>query len=263
MTENTLNPEFFTPVGRALLIGSFAYCLIQSMRGNFELPVAFERLAIGFLALLFFKAGGSMLLEISKDLSGAVHKMGHEEDVKTIILEALRNAAAEPTASGGRTVFNIPAAVEQVWRTGVWGLTASLVELAFMLADLVLECAREVFWRLLLVLFPIACGLFPVFPRMMSNLALYAVELALWIPFLSLIKIATGSVAGHYLLKSGSWGLYVIAIELLSIALILMIPSLTHRFLSGAFAGDFDSQSSLLKTARTAVFSAKHWVDKR
>ncbi len=258
-TATELTPDLLVPVGRTLLLGSFAFCLLRSIRGGFDLPLAFERLILGFLALAFFNSGSAVLLTISSELSEAIHRLGDRHELKAMVLEAFRNASKEPPSGGGNTSINLPAVLEQAWRTGVWGIMSTIVDWIFLMVTFLLESAREVFWKLLLFLFPVSCGVYPIFPRMMTNLTFHALELALWFPVLALVEIATGIVARSAMAKTGSWGLYVVAVELLAIILILLIPSVTHKFLSGAFAGDFESQASLIRTAKRAVFVAKSW----
>ncbi|MEK6578732.1 MAG: hypothetical protein AABZ55_05850 [Bdellovibrionota bacterium] len=254
-----ISPDVLLPWGKTLLLASFSFCLIRSMRGLSDLHTAFERLAIGFLALLFFKDAGLLLNNLSQELSDHISNLGNQIDLKAIILEAFKKARVEPTAGGGSTVFNIPALLEQAWRTGVWGIMGAIVDWAFIIASFLLESAKDVLWSLLLFLFPLACGIYPLTPRLLTNLAIYAIELALWFPILSAVEAATGEVARHYMSKSGSLGLYVVAVELLAVILIFHIPTITHRFLSGAFAGDFDTQANLIQTAKKAAMIAKSW----
>jgi hypothetical protein len=232
------------------------------MRGTHDFASVFERVTIGLIGILFFQSAADVLLKISDDLTGVISELSSQQDLKTLILEALKKAADEVPASGSSTSFNLPSVIEQAWRTGVWGVMAAIVDGVFLISSFVLECAREVLWKLLLFLFPIACGVFPIFPRMMLNQCLYAVELALWFPILSLVQTTTGIVAQDYMQKSGSLGLYVVAVELLAIILILLIPSVTHRFLSGAFSGDFNSQAGLHRMATRAVVMVKSWGTK-
>jgi hypothetical protein len=88
---------------------------------------------------------------------------------------------------------------------------------------------------------------------------LYAVELALWEPMLVAVKITTAEVARTEMVKAGSWGLYVVAVEVLSILLILGIPAVTHRFLASALSGDFDVHASMINSAKKAIFAVKTW----
>jgi len=259
MTPNPLTADLLVPVGRTLLLGTFAHCLVRSMRGTFDLHLAFERLILAFLALSFFKAGGTLLLDVSTELSDAIHRLSDRNDLKAIVLEAFKNASKDPGVDGGNTLLKVPAMLEQAWRSGVWGVLSAVVDWLFLIVSFLLESAREVFWTLLLFLFPISCGVYPIFPRLMTNLTLYGLELALWFPVLSIVEIATGIVARSAMQKTWSFGIYVVAVELLSIILILLIPSVTHKFLSGAFAGDFESQAGLIRTAKRVAMMAKSW----
>jgi hypothetical protein len=186
-------------------------------------------------------------------LTGAIAGLGHREDLRALILEAMKKAASSGAESGTSFSLNLPAVLEQAWRTGVWGVMTALVEGIFLIVSFVLECAREVLWKLLLFLFPLACGVFPVFPKMMTNLVVYAVELSLWFPILCLVELVTGQVARGHMLRDGSWGLYIVAVQAVAIFLIIMIPGFTHRFLSGAFAGDFNSQTGLFVWVQRVV----------
>jgi hypothetical protein len=163
-------------------------------------------------------------------------------------LQSLKKGALAGTREGGGL-----SAIGEAWRTGVWGIMTALVEAVFLLVGFILECCREVLWTLLLFLFPLSCGVFPVFPKMMTNLVLYAVELSLWLPMLGLVELTTGIVAKKHLDQTGGLGFYMVAVQLIAILLILLIPSVTHRFLSGAFSGDFNSQSGLFVMVKKVV----------
>ncbi|MCC7441304.1 MAG: hypothetical protein IT285_06715 [Bdellovibrionales bacterium] len=237
------SPLLLVPVAKVLLIGTFAYALLQAMRGRVELAIAFERLVVAFLALIYFLDAALRLEGLSLELTALIGTVARD-DLRAVILDAFRNAATAPTGSGESTV-NLPAILEQAWRTGIWGIMSALVEGTFLIVAFVLECAKEVLWTLLLVLFPLACGAFPIFPRLMSNLALYALELSLWFPMLVLVERVAGHVAKGRMQQAGSWGLYLVAVEVVAILLIILIPSMTHKFMSGAFAGDFNSQQGI------------------
>lgn len=248
----SISPTLLIPTGQTLLLGAFAYSLIQSMRGRLQLQVTFERLAVGMLALSVFPKAAQGLDGLSTKLTLLIEQLGRD-DLRDFLLEAFKKAGDSPTSSGQATVFNVPAVLEQAWRVGVWGAMNALVEGTFLIVSFVLECAKEVLWTLLLFLFPLSCGVFPVFPRLMTNLALYAVELSLWFPMLSLVERVTGLVARKHVIQDGSWGLYLVAVQVVAILLILLIPSVTHRFLSGAFSGDFNSQQGLFVVVRRVV----------
>lgn len=239
-----INPTALVPVGKVLLLGGFGYCLVRAMHGRIGLEDAFGRFIIGFLSIAIFTDVASSMDGISHQFSDMIRRLGDQDDLKKLILEAFKSASQEGNPNGG---FNIPAILEQAWRTGVWGIMSQIVDWVFLTASFLLECGHEVLWQLLLFLAPLAAGVFPIFPRILSNVALYAVELSLWFPFLALIEIVTGLVARQQMTKAGSWGLYVVAIEILAILLTLMIPSFTHRFLNGAFSGDLDSTVRIMR----------------
>ena len=258
--QTGIDLAILVPVGQTLLLGTFGIALVKSMRGTFDLYLTFERVIVAFLALTFFRSAAAGLLSMADAMAIAIRNYGQQEELKTVILTALKKAAAEPAPGGGPTYgVNLPAIFEQAWRSGIWGALSTIVDWIFLIVAFLLESARAVLWKLFLVLFPVACGVYPITPKMLSNLAIYAVELALWFPVLAIVDLATGVVAKEAMAKSGSWGLAVVAVELLAVILILLIPSLTHKFLAGAFSADFDSQASLIRTAKKAVFVAKSW----
>jgi hypothetical protein len=252
-----LQPTLLIPVGRTLLLGSFGVTLINAMRGKHDLALPFERLVLAFLALTFFDIGAFQLEAMGDLLTAMILKLGQKDDLRALLTDAFKQAAASPTADGGSTSFNLPAVIEQAWRTGVWGVMTATVEGTFLVVSFVLECMQEVLWKLLLFLFPIAAGMLPVFPRMLSNLVIYAVELTLWFPMLCLIEFVTGTVAKEHLTQSGSLGLFIVGVEIVAILLILLIPTVTHRFLSGAISGDFNSQSGVFVMVRKVVSPVK------
>lgn len=256
MNPGAWNPALLVPVGKSLLLAAFAFCLIQGMRGRMELSLGFERLAIGFLAMTFYRDGAFWLEILSEQLSGRISSLG-QGDLRQFLLEAFKKAAEAPAPSGQGSSFNLPALLEQAWRTGVWGVMSALVEGIFLIVSFVLECARDVLWALLLFLFPLACGAYPVFPRILGNLVLHAVELSFWIPMLCLVERVTGGVAREHLLKTESWGLSLVAVQVVAILLILLIPTVTHRFLSGAFSGDFNSQSGIFVLVQRVASAAR------
>jgi hypothetical protein len=251
MSAMGVTPELLVPAGKALLLGAFGVQLVQVTRGSASLSGAFEKFAIGFLALVFFQSIARGLDGFSVALTESIQRVANSNELTAVVLEAFTRAAQEKDASGEAPwPVNVPALVEQAWRTGVWGVMNAIIEGLFLIVSFILESAREVLWHLLLVLFPIAAGLYPVFPRMAANLGLYAIELSLWQPTLALVEGVTAQVARQHLTESGSLGLTLIGVEVVACLLILSIPAVTRRFMSGAFAGDLDSQSSVFKWAK-------------
>ena len=256
----TLNTDALVGLGKVLLPGAFGCALVRAIRQRDELHSAVEGLVIGLCGLLFFKSAGDTLLSLSDCLTAAISGLGNQNDLRGFILDAFHKASQEPTGAGGSTSFNLPSVIEQAWRTGVWGVMTTIVDWVFLMASFVLESAKDVLWKMLLFLYPVTCGVYPIFPRMMQNLSAYAVELALWFPLLALIEIITSSVAREAMAKPQSLGLYVVSVELLAIILTLSIPSITHKFLSGAFSGDFESHSGVRGLATRAIMIAKSWT---
>ncbi|MBY0472103.1 hypothetical protein K2X30_13130 [bacterium] len=244
---NISQPQFVTasvPIGRTLLLGAFAFSLFRSLKGESDLAEAFEGLVVGLLAITFFSPACDMVVYLSDLLSKFIDGFGNDQDLRALIAESFKKAAEEPV-NGSPVSINIPAILEQAWRTGVWGIMGLVVDWVFLLAAFLLECAQKVLWILLLFFIPISGGLFPAFPKLLTSAALYAIEISLWLPVLKLINIATSSVARDMMQKAGSWGLYIVAIELLAIILTLRVPNITHRLLRGALEGDLGTHSEL------------------
>jgi len=261
-----MTPEVLVPAAKALLIGTFAVGLVNALRESEELPSIFEKFAIGFLSLLFFQGALGSIYSLGGELSEFISQQGDTESLKELVLGALSSAAKLPAASGSQTSFNIPAVVEQVWRLGVWGIVSQIVDFFFILSSFLIESARSVFWQVLLFLFPLACAVYPVFSRILKNLSVFAVEISLWDAVLRMIQITTGSVAKSGLIKDGSLGLSVVAVELVAIVLTLSIPPITHRIVGGALNADVGgSTRAALQISRTWIYRMKggirSWVD--
>lgn len=252
MSPEVLQPTTLIPCGKILLVGSFGYSLVRSIRESRDLSPSFERLFIGCLMLVVFLPASKVLLDLGEELTKVISRVGQNADLRKLILESFKEAAKEPV-NGSSVSLNIPSVLEQAWRTGVWGIMSNAIDWVFMIASFLLECMRDVFWTLLLFLFPIGCGFYPVFPQVMVRMAIYTVELAMWFPMLEAVEVTTAVVAKREMVRSGSWGLHIVAVELVAILLIFMIPSLVHRFLSGTVSGDMDTQSGIMRATRRAL----------
>ncbi len=247
----SLPMELLVPWSKSLLMGAFGWTLIQAIRGEEALALPFERLAIGVLSFVFYPEASRQLQGLSADLQDLLRHAGGSADLKALVLAALESSAQAPLpASQSTTFLNLPSLTEQVLRTGVWGALTLIVQWIFLLASILLETAHDVFWKLIVFMFPLGCGLYPLFPRMLTNLALYAIELCLWIPILILIERITSEVGRTLLTREGSLGLPLIAVELIAVFLILSVPMTAHRFLSGAFSGDMGSGGSVIQTGK-------------
>ncbi|MGE4108222.1 MAG: hypothetical protein AB7F66_13490 [Bacteriovoracia bacterium] len=234
------------PLGQTLLLGAFAYTLLLSMRNRLGLDVAFERLIIAFFGLVFFRdlaAGLNSLSEMLNTKLSEIPGIG----LKELLSEALKKSSEESGLKfsvGNQFLGHI---------LGVWGVIKAAIELVFLLIGFILKSAKAVLWELLLFTAPLACGVFPVFPRMLINICIYAVELCLWIPFLTLIERISGVAAKRYLDDFEGLGVQLIAIEVVAILLMCMIPTVVHRFLTGAFSGDFNAQQGLSSIPRKGI----------
>ena len=228
--------------GEILLYGGFGLLLFRTIQGRSDLEVPFERVVIGFIAIHYYPMASEWLTTVSALLTSAITKLGDRDDLKQFVLESIKEAAN--TAFDSNSSSNgayIAGALTQALRTGVWGVMSAVVDAIFLITTFLLNSAHETLWAILLFLFPVTCGLYPVAPRLFGNLSLYAIELSLWSPMLAMIELITSQVARKQSLNTESLGLTVVAAEILAVGLILSIPAITHRFLSGAFSGDFDS----------------------
>lgn len=259
MRNIQFNPGLLVPLGKLLLCGTFGVTLVQSMRGKLDLSLCFERLVLGFVALTFYSEGALTFEKVGNEMVAMISSVGGQADLRALIQELYQKTSQVPSSdgNGSGSSLNVPVLLEQAWRTGVWGVMTALVEGVFLIASFVLECAREVFWQLLLFLFPLACGFHPLMPRILTQIALHALELTLWLPMLCLVEKVTGSVARNHLFQEGSLGLYLVAVQVVGIGLILSIPLVTHRFLGGAFSGDFNAQAGVLSIAQRVVQAGK------
>lgn len=255
--DEIVQMKLLLPAGKIILLGCSGYSVFQAVRGASEPVAVVETLVVAFVGLTFYAELLNGLQAVSESLVGYLSKAGDAGSLKDFILSALANAADATTSSGDKTSFNIPAVVEQVFRLGVWGVMTSIVECVFLLADFIIQASQAVLWNLMTFLAPIACALLPLTSRIATGLATYAVELSLWKPLLILIQIFTSSAARKMAAVDGGWGLSVVAVELVAILLILSVPAIAHRFLSGAFAADFGAGEKLRDQGTRAVVWAK------
>jgi len=262
MSAAGISPDLFVPAGKALLLGGVGYQILQTVRGEGSFTHALERTVIGLVLLLFFKAGAEHLLALSEIIQLAISRQPGSEDVKALVLESFKTAAKSAQNGSVLNAVSLPALVEQAWRTGVWGAMTSLVEGLFLIVGFILQSAFEVIWTLLLVLFPLAAGAFPLVPSIARNMMTYALELSLWLPMLSLVEAVSAKVARTHLAADGEWGLSILATEAVSCILILSIPLIAHRVISAGLSGDLAAQAGVLKHFRTLALSARAQITK-
>lgn len=262
MSSAGISPELFVPAGKVLLLAGIGYQFLLIARGTGSFSGAIERVVGGLVILLFFEAGADRLLELSELVRSAIARQAGSEDIKALVLESFKTASKANSNGSLLTSINIPSIVEQAWRTGVWGAMSTFVDGLFLIAAFVLESAFEVIWTLVLVLFPLAAGVFPLLPTIARNMATYAVELALWRPMLELVESVAAQVARVHMQTQGEWGLSILATEVVSCILILSIPFIAHRFVSASLSGDFASQAGIFRHFKTLASWGRIKIEK-
>ena len=242
-----------------LLLGSFGLSLGVAFKEKEELEIPFFRLVVGFFMILFFEELTLTLLKLSHELADFCRSFGPKESLKQFVLGSLTQAGGfaapqSPTSSSVRNLGQRTVDLSlQIFRTGVWGVASSMVEYLFLIASLILECAREVILNLIHIAFPFAAAFYPVFPGVLRNLGIFLIEVLLWFPLLVLIDAITSQVARQYTLKQESLGLYTLASEIVAIALILLTPSLAHKLVNGFLSSDLGASSVVISTIKKGL----------
>jgi len=252
VSSSAFSINLLQPVGRILLLGTIGYAIYRVIEGEYEFEEAITGAVIGFLGLWFYTDGFNVLNSISEQL---ITFLGDHMDHRTLTEQLIGAIQKSPSAQSG----NLPSVGEvfgQMWRAGVWGVVSSLIELVFLISDYVIVVSQKVLSKQVILFFPIACGLYPVFPGVFSNLALYAVELSLWRPMLVIIHEITAMVSQDYLANDPTQGLQIIAVELVAIYLILSIPRTTHSVMNGALSGDLGTSGGFIHASKKAFSAA-------
>lgn len=221
-----------------LLLGNFGIALLLAVRRGEGLGAAFERYGVGFLAILFYPALLQILFGLGQELDSFLGHLGDREGLNQFVARALYQSASQYGTGAAAAPSNLLNYLTQIFRSGVWGVVASLTELVFLLARFLLEVSRDALWQILFILFPLGAAFFPLFPRSLFNMALLALELVLWMPILTIINVATSLLAREYSTINSDPGFYVLACELVAILLTLSIPAFVHKLVAGSLAGD-------------------------
>lgn len=243
---SAVSPELLIPVGRMLLLGTSGYAIYQVVRGEYEFEDAIIGIVVGVVGIELFQDGFHILQSLSGSLETFLMAHLNRDSLKEQLLAAIRSS---PSAAAGR----LPTEGEffgQIWRAGLWGAISSIVDLLFILADILIEASQKVFFNLILLIFPLGCGLFPLFPGILSNMVVYAIELSFWRPMIILVHQVTSSVGRDYMANDSTQGLKIVAVEVVAVLLILSIPAVTHKVMSGALSGDFGSSGSMVRVGR-------------
>lgn len=250
MTYEPIKVPAFT-----LLLGAYGVALVVAMRGRGGLYAASERLVCGFLAITFCAPFLSLIDGLGMDLTTFIRRLGDTEPLSDFIAQALYSAANKfQTGSPMDSADNLISYLSQIFRSGVWGILASITELIFVMAAFIVQVGKEGLWEILLILFPFGAALFPISPRPAINMALFSIELALWLPILEIINIATSRVARRYSLDAGDVGFRILALEIVAIGLTFSIGMVARKLVSGSLSGDMlDSWKSVFSAGSTLV----------
>ena len=233
MTAGILNNASFS-----LLLGSFGVALLLSMRRGSGLAISFERLALGYLVILFHGPALELLSLLGKDLEAFLLTKGSTEDLDKFVAGTLFDAASRNQSGTtlGR-MANLLTYTAQIVRTGVWGVLASGTELLFLMARFILEVGRDALWQIMVVLLPLSAAVLPLSPKVLVGMAVFAIELCLWLPMLAVINIACSEVARRYMQIPADIGFYVLALEIVAIALTCAVPVMAHKLITGSLSG--------------------------
>lgn len=230
----------FQPVlvnsGKSLLLaaGSIGLGLAFYRKNDIERP--FIRFAAATLLFFLFPNLLTTLFDLSDDLTKFFEQLGNRDGLKELIADALKRAATTPSADGSGSKFNLPGAIEQIWRTGVWGVVSVLAECFFLLSSLLLEISREISYQMIWILYPLLIGIGPVLPNVTGQFLLHTLCVALWWPIFMLITVVTSVIARHYMAHTNSWGLAILALEVIGCLMTCAVPVITHRLVSGAIS---------------------------
>jgi hypothetical protein len=222
---------------QVLLLAAFGISLLLAIRRGDGLGASFESYAVGYLVILFYASGLRGLFSLGKELDLFLAQLGNQDGLREFVAKSLADSTphfGNGIAGGAKEIANY---IGQIFRTGVWGVVTSLTELIFLLARFLLEVSRDVLWQILFILFPLGAAFFPLFPRVLANMCILALELVLWMPLLTIVNAATSLLARQYSRLSSDIGFYVIACELVAIIMTFSIPEFVHRLVSGSVSG--------------------------
>lgn len=250
----------FAPIllgsGKILLLGSSVISLGLAISRHDSVERPMMRLIACTFLFFFFGFAFSALFGLSEELTHFFESLGNRDGLKDLILEALRRESAAPGPDGSATKFNLPAAIEQIWRTGVWGVVSVLSECFFLLSSLLLEIGREITLQLIWILYPLLIGVGPLFPGVTTQFLVQVFCVSLWWPLFTLITVTTSVIARHYMAHTHSWGLAILALELIACLMTCAVPMIASRLVSGAIAQTHQSLS--VTSIKSSVSNATH-----
>lgn len=227
-----------TSASFSLLLGCFGISVLSSLRQGSGLTASFEKLAFGYILIVFHAPALEVLQTLGKELETLLHSKESLSELDKFVGATLLDAATKaPPGTPEGMLTNLLSYASQIVRTGVWGVLASCTELLYLLARFILEVGRDALWQVLVVLFPLAAAAVPTTARILLGMAIFALELALWLPMLAVINIACSEVARRYMQIPGDIGFYVLALEIVAVSLTLAVPMIAHKFITGSLSG--------------------------
>lgn len=241
--------SLFQPVlvgsGKILLLGAGSICIGLALYRQDAIEKAFVRFAVGTLLFFFFPTILTNVLSLSDELTHFFDSLGNREGLKDLILDALKRASSAPGPDGQGSRFNLPGAIEQIWRTGVWGVVSVLAECFFLLSSLLLEIGRQITIQMIWILYPLLIGVAPIFPGVTSQFLVHVFCVAMWWPLFTLIAVVTSVIARQYMANTNSWGLSILALEVIACLMTCAVPVIAQRLVSGAISQTSQQLSTL------------------
>ena len=263
------SPTLFVPVSKIIITASISYGAIQVLRGRTSGEEVLLGAIIGLLGITFFDGYFDVLSNISRALEEFVRSSGDGDSIYLVIKRSLESLGPVPgptdigiTDPIGAIGNHNAGTMGTMIQAGVWGVIRLVIEFVFIVLSGALETVSLSLLQIVKLLFPISAALALLSPGIMKNMALYAVELSLWKPFLTIIRAVTGFVAkqfisGQFESHSMPLGLSMLIVQLSTIFLFLKVPSFVHSFTRGQFAGDHGLAPLGLINTSVAFVNAK------
>lgn len=234
-------------IGQSLLLAGVGFQLIQVVRGELDVVRVIETLVIAIIGMRFYPEFFSTLESISQSLNHTITHTKSGQSLNDFIVQRYKDAYKPDSLD----------VLGQAWRFGVWGVVSTLVDMIFLVLSYLLTFTKEVFWEILITLFPICAGLYPLFDSSLKNFIAFAFELSLWMPLLGLIQLISGEIARRHAGDMHTLGVSIIAVELSAVALMLGIPVFSHRLVSGNLNSDSGVSHQLYNYLKRGSFFLK------
>ncbi len=127
----------------------------------------------------------------------------------------------------------------------------------FLLSSLLLEIGREITLQMIWILYPLLIGVGPLFPGVTSQFILHVFCVSLWWPLFTLITVVTSVIARNYMAHTNSWGLAILALEVIACLMTCAVPMIAHRIVSGAISHT-SQQLSVTSFQSSVTNNVKH-----